>query len=179
MGFLMKQGRRIRRTILVIAVGLSLWQGSAPCCLGGGRDSALQKAFSEFFPKDSDLNTLLPKSGFSRSPRVVEVTNADVLLGYAVELKVTSRSGPFLILVAVSPEETVLDVQIPKYPHQRGRGVKKAEFLEQFNGAAYGERLTLGEQVDGVSGATSSSTAVTTGVRQALMLVHKYRKVDN
>ena len=164
---------------MIVVVGLSFWQGGTSCCMGGGKDSALQKAFSEVFPNASEVTTLTSKSRFSRGPRVVEISSDENLLGYAVELKVVSRSGPFLIQVAVAPDETVLDVQIPKYPHQRGRGVKKAVFLEQFNGVSYGEPLKVGEQIDAVSGATSSGTAVTTGVRQALILVHRYRKVED
>ena len=117
-------------------------------------------------------------SRLSSAPRIVEVRNGDVLLGFGVELKVKSRSGPFRMLVSVSPDEAVIDVQIPKYPHRRGRAVKKQTFLDQFNGVSYGEPLKLGEQVDGVSGATSSATALTGGVRQALLLVHRYRKVE-
>lgn len=174
----MKRTRTFRRSLMILTASLLFWQGGASCCMGGGKDSALQKAFSEVFPDASDLTLLTPKSSFSRVPRVVEMRNGENLLGYAAELKVVSRSGPFLIQVAVSADETVLDVQIPKYPHQRGRGVKKTVFLEQFKGVSYGEPLNVGEQIDAVSGATSSGTAVTTGVRQALLLVHKYRKED-
>ncbi|HSR88319.1 MAG TPA: FMN-binding protein [Pontiella sp.] len=163
---------------MVFAAGLVFWLGSTSLCMGGGRDSALQRAFKEVFPEVTGVKELTPKSPFSRVPRVLEMRDSENLLGYVVELKVVSRSGPFLIQVAVSAEETVLDVQIPKYPHQRGRGVKKTTFLDQFNGVAYGEQLILGEGVDGVSGATSSSSAVTTGVRQALVLVHRYRSDD-
>ena len=175
----MKRTRTLRRSLMIFTAGLFFWQGGASCCMGGGKDSALQKAFSDVFPEASELTILTPNTRFSRVPRVVEMRNGENLLGYAVELKVVSRSGPFLIQVAVSADETVLDVQIPKYPHQRGRGVKKSVFLEQFKGVSYGEPLKVGEQIDAVSGATSSGTAVTTGVRQALLLVHKYRKVQD
>jgi len=163
---------------MMVAAGLSFWQGSASWCMGGGGDSALQQAFKEVFPEVTDMEELTPKSLFSRGYRVVELRNGDALLGFGVEREVVSRSGPFRILVAVSVDETVLDVQIPKYPHQRGRGVKKSEFLEQFIGVSYGEPLAFGEQVDGVSGASSSGAAVTDGVRQALVLVHRYRNAD-
>jgi len=165
--------------MLILALGLSFWLGSASWCLGGGKDSALQKAFMEVFPEVSELTELTPKSRFSRDYRVFEIRNGDALLGYGVDREVVSRSGPFHILVAVSVDETVLDVQIPKYPHQRGRGVKKSSFLEQFEGVSYGEPLAFGEQIDGVSGASSSGAAVTDGVRQALILVHRYRNVDS
>jgi hypothetical protein len=163
---------------MIFLIGLSFWQGSASWCMGGGRDSALQKAFKEVFSKASDAKMLTPESRSLRSPCVLEMKNGDTPMGYGVELEVVSRSGPFLIWVAVSVDEAVLDVQIPKYPHRRGRGVKKKDFLEQFKGVSYGEPLALGEQIDGVSGATSSGTAVTDGVRRALMLVHRYRKVE-
>jgi hypothetical protein len=179
MGLLMKRKRTMRRSVMMCAVGFSFWLGSASWCMGGGKDSALQKTFKEVFPDASGVTMLSPQKRFSRGPRVAEIRNGENLLGYGVELEVVSRSGPFLIQVAVSLEETVLDVQIPKYPHQRGRGVKKTVFLEQFKGVSYGEPLNVGEQIDAVSGATSSGTAVTTGVRQALLLVHKYRKVQD
>jgi len=166
------------RSMLFSAIGLSLWLAGASMSFGGGSDSALQSAFMEVFPTASGMTMLTPKSRFSRTPQVLEVRNGESLLGYGVELQVVSRSGPFRIWVAISPEETVRDVQIPKYPHRRGRAVKKQVFLDQFSGAVYGEPLTLGEQVDGVSGATSSATALTGGVRQALLLVHRYRKVE-
>lgn len=157
---------------------MAVWFSAAVCSWGGGSDSALLKDFTEAFPAATHAKILLPTSGLSRTPRVVEVRNGDVLLGFGVELKVKSRSGPFRMLVSVSPAETVIDVQIPKYPHRRGRAVKKQTFLDQFKGAAYGDPLRLGEEIDGVSGATSSSTALTEGVRQALLLVHRYRKVE-
>ena len=102
------------------------------------------KAFKEVFPEASDTMLLSPKSRSSRVPQVLEIQNGEALQGYGVQLEVVSRSGPFLILVAVSVDETVMDVQIPKYPHQRGRGVKKTMFLEQFKGVSYGEPLKLG-----------------------------------
>ncbi len=174
----MKRGLARRHSMMVLAISLAFSLGSASWCMGGGRDAALQKAFNEVFPETSSVKVLTPKSRSSRAPRVLEMRNGENLLGYGVQLEVVSRSGSFRILVAVSIDETVLDVQIPKYPHQRGRAVKKTAFLEQFKGVSYGEPLALGDQIDGVSGATSSSTAVTTGIRQALLLVHKYRRVE-
>jgi hypothetical protein len=152
---------------------MTIWMSGAVCSWGGGSDSVLLKDFMAAFPIASHSKMLMSTSRFSSAPRIVELRNGDVLLGYGVELKVKSRSGSFRMLVAVSPDEAVIDVQIPKYPHQRGRGVRKKTFLGQFKGIKYGEPLKLGEQVDGVSGATSSSTAVVGGVRQALILIHR------
>lgn len=176
MGLLMIRRNGIRHSLLIRAAGLSIWLAGVPLSTAGGIDPALQSAFMEIFPTASNMKNLAPESRSSRTPHVLELRNGETLLGYGVSLKVVSRSGPFRILVAVSPDETVLDVKIPKYPHRRGRAVKKQTFLDQFKGAAYSEPLKLGEQVDGVSGATSSAKALTDGVRQALILVHRYRQ---
>ena len=178
MGILMKRSGKLRRSVLAPAMGLTLWLAGASLSLGNGVDPALQGEFQEVFPTATHAENLSTKSRSSRDPQVLELRNGDSLQGYGVAIYVVSRSGPFRILVSISPDETVMDVKIPKYPHRRGRAVKKQTFLDQFNGVSYGEPLTLGEQVDGVSGATSSATALTGGVRQALLLVHRYRKVE-
>jgi hypothetical protein len=152
---------------------MAVWFFGAVTSWGGKDDCAPPKELMEAFPTATRSTMLMSTSRFSSAPRIMEVRDGDVLLGYAVDLKVKSRSGSFRMLVAVSPEEAVIEVQVPNYPHRRGRGVRKQSFLQQFNGVTYGQPLRFGEQVDGVSGATSSSAAVTGGVRQALILIHR------
>ncbi|WP_372807955.1 FMN-binding protein [Pontiella sp.] len=159
--------------ISTFVTALSVWLGGAVLCMGSGNDSALQKHFNKVFPEATQMSFLLPKKNSPRSVRTLEVRKGKDLLGYGVEVEVVSRSGPFLVMVAVLPDETVSDVQIPKYPHKRGRAVLKRSFLAQFRGVSYGTPLILGKQVDGVSGATSSASAVTEGIRLALLLVHQ------
>ena len=143
---------------------------------GNEVDPALRDTLSEVFPTSSVWKILSAEASSSRDPQLVEVWNGDALLGYGVSLYPVSKSGPFRIVVAIAPDETVLSVTIPKYPHRRGRKVRKKSVLEQFSGVSYGAPLKLGEQVDGVSGATSSATALAGSVRQALHLVHQHRQ---
>lgn len=178
MGILMKRMGSLRRSILAPAMVLTLGLAGTSLSFGNGVDPALQGEFQALFPTVTHAKNLSKKSRSSRDPQVLELRTGDHLQGYGVAIYVVSRSGPFRILVSISPDETVMDVIIPKYPHRRGRAVKKQTFLDQFNGVSYGEPLKLGEQVDGVSGATSSATALTGGVRQALLLVHRYRQVE-
>lgn len=157
---------------LVFLIGLA----GASLSWGNEADPALQAVLTKVFPASKDWKNLSPKADSSRAPQVVEVRNGEVLLGYGVSLYPASKSGPFRIVVAISPDETVMAVKIPNYPHRRGRKVRRKSFLKQFNGVSYGEPLKLGGQVDGVSGATSSATALTRSVRQALYLVHRHRQ---
>lgn len=178
MGFLMKHGIGRTSGRRALCAAFSIWLGATCVCLGSGSNSALQKHFLKVFEGATDTASVEVKDQ-STPVKLVEVHKAGVLVGYGAEVQVVSRSGPFFIMVAVSPEEKVLDVQIPRYPHQKGRGVRKKRFLKQFGGAAYGSPLVVGEQVDAVSGATSSSHAVTGGVRKALMLVHQQRETNS
>ena len=155
---------------------LLLCLAAASLSWGNEADPAIRAVLTEVFPASNSWKNLSPESRSSRAPQLVEARNGDDLLGYGVALYPVSRSGPFRIVVVVAPDETVVAVKIPKYPHRRGRKVRRKSFLKQFNGVSYGEPLKLGEQVDGVSGATSSATALTGSVRQALLLVHRHRK---
>jgi len=110
--------------------------------LGREVDPAIRDALTEVFPASSSLKNLSPESRSSRDPQLVEARNGDALLGYGVSLYPVSRSGPFRIVVAVAPDETVVVVKIPKYPHRRGRKVRRKSFLEQFKGVSYGEPLS-------------------------------------
>ena len=163
------RGMRKGLVLLLCLAGTSLSWGDEV-------DPAFRAVLTEVFPASKGWKNISPKSRSSRDPQLVEARNGDTLLGYGVALYTASRSGPFRIVVAVAPDETVMAVKIPKYPHRRGRKVRRKTFLEQFKGVSYGEPLKLGEQVDGVSGATSSTNALTRGVRQALLLVHRHRQ---
>ncbi len=170
MGLLMNLGVPLKS--LVFLLGLAGASGA----WGSEVDSAFRASLSKVFPASNGWKNLSLESRSSRAPQLVEVRNGDALLGYGVSLYPASKSGPFRIVVAIAPDETVMSVRIPNYPHRQGRKVRKKSFLSQFNGVSYGVPLKLGEQVDGVSGATSSATALTRSVRRALLLVHQHRQ---
>jgi hypothetical protein len=153
---------------------MTIWVAFAPCSSVDGGDAVPLKPYLESFPSASRAEAVALDPRRYQSAQMVEIYKGEELLGYGVTLNVTSRSGKFSMQVAVSEDNAVIDVKVPDYPHARGRAVRKSRFLRQFKGCAYGEPLKLGEQIDGVSGATSSATAVTGGVRRALIMVHRH-----
>ncbi len=170
MGVLMNSGGVLKRLVFFLGLLPASWSW------GTEVDPAFMATLTNVFPVATRWKNLSMEPRSSRNPRLLEVWNGSVLLGYGVAMYPASRSGSFRIVVAIAPDETVMSVKIPNYPHRRGRKVRKAIFLSQFNGVAYGAPLKLGEQIDGVSGATSSATAITRSVRQALLLVHQHRQ---
>lgn len=70
--------------------------------------------------------------------------------------------------VAMDAEGKVRRVLLTAYRESIGGEVKSKRFMRQFEGKKYGSALQLGRDIDGISGATLSSRAVTAGVRKAV-----------
>lgn len=70
--------------------------------------------------------------------------------------------------VALDAEGQVRRVLLTAYRESIGGEVKSRRFMRQFEGKKYGSPLQLGRDVDGITGATLSSRAVTAGVRKAV-----------
>ncbi len=146
----------------------------APPVHGEELDRNLRAAFSEIFEEPD----VLEKVSGTNGPVIYRVLKSGEVAGYGVVTIPVGMSGPFRTLVAATPECSVKAVKILNYPHRRGRGVRKRSFLKQFEGARHGKPLELGEQIDGVSGATVSAEALTRSVRRALLLSEKYCRSD-
>ena len=94
-------------------------------------------------------------------------TNGD-LLGYAASVAPTGFGGAMDIMVGVGSDGSVIGIKIVSHSETPGLGsrVDSDSFLGQYKGLA-GE-LTVGKDVDAITGSTISSKAVTKGVNSAL-----------
>lgn len=88
--------------------------------------------------------------------------------GYCVSTVTSGYGGDINLIVGVSPDKTVKGVKVVSMNETAGLGSKtrNTAFLDQFIGKS--TPLTVGENVDAVSGATVSSKAVTEGIKKAL-----------
>lgn len=91
-----------------------------------------------------------------------------LLLGYCVNTSGSGYVGPVELMVGIDAEHKVSGIRIISISETPGVGskVKKDNFLSQFLGI--GEAVEVGDGVDGISGATFSSKAVTEAVNRAL-----------
>ena len=90
------------------------------------------------------------------------------LLGYAASVAPTGFGGAMDIMVGVSADGTVVGIKIVSHSETPGLGsrVDSDSFLGQYKGL--GGVLTVGKDVDAITGSTISSRAVTKGVNSAL-----------
>jgi hypothetical protein len=118
----------------------------------------------------------------SRRPedaKISEIKGDSGLLGYCVESKVVSRSGPFKIRVLLDPQVYVKQVTVISYPWDRGRDVRKHAFTSQFEGKGPKDPIRVGKDIDAMTGATISSRVMAEGVRDTIKLIELVKENIN
>ena len=101
---------------------------------------------------------------------VYAVYAGEMWIGYAVDLNSRGFGGDINMIVGIGADGTVCGVRVVSHAETPGLGSRAtlADYLDYFIGV--GERLTVKEDVDAISGATISSKAVVAGINLALSL---------
>lgn len=170
----------LRMFSISIAVTLLMIAAVLPGC-GGTSSIAEKKAsiVSEVFAQTNQTFQTVPVDDVTGGqatarPNVSRITDTTgVLLGYAVQMQVVSRSGPFTILVVTGPELCVKRAEVLAYRAKRGRDVRLPAFTSQFAGKCPHDPIRLDRDIDAITGATLSSRAMTGGVRKTLQILSK------
>ena len=176
------RSRPIHLTLLTLALVL------VPAAGGAEVFAAKNEALAEAFPDaDSiDPHTLvLDDAKAARIERrsqgalesrlaTIHIAKKDgVILGYAIIDVHTVRTFPEAFLVVLDPEGRVRDTRILAF-YEPPEYMPPARWLDQFAERKLDAELSLGGAIHGISGATLSSRAVTTGVRRALALYETF-----
>lgn len=95
-----------------------------------------------------------------------EAKKGGAVAGHVAQITVNGFGGPIEIMIGLDLDQTVTGISVggSKFAETAGLGARTKEpaFTSQFAGVH--APLTLGTDVDAVTGATISSTAVTNGV---------------
>ena len=70
--------------------------------------------------------------------------------------------------VGINQEGEVRHIEILEYREAHGGEIRNAAWRAQFDGKHYGDAVRLGEDIQGISGATLSCEHVTDGIRRLL-----------
>lgn len=130
--------------------------------------------------QDLARKELIPEAGsftevtLSRSvDKVSGVYEADTG-GYVITASGKGYGGDVVVMVAFEADGTIRQIKVTEQAETKGIGSKVVtlpdgqSFWDQFGGKAASETLTVGGNIDKVSGATISSRAVTTAVNNAI-----------
>ena len=96
------------------------------------------------------------------------------MVGYALEDAVTGKWGPIHYLLGVDPGGKIRKIVVLAFKEKRGRPIAKPRFLRQFTNKTLKDPLKLRRDINGISGATISSQAITGGIKKLLYIFEEY-----
>lgn len=163
---------------MTVVASLAMLTIVSSCDTPASSFSERREIVTQIFPSAVDIVEIpffigqgVQLSGRPDSSKVSEIRGDSGLLGYNVESKVVSRSGPFRIRILLDPQLYVKQATVISYPWDRGRDVCKLAFTSQFDGKGPADPIRLGQDIDAMSGATISSRVMADGVRNSIKLI--------
>ena len=135
-----------------------------------------QAALAKVLPGAEDLTELPLDSDAGIVKAVYKPADSSPVQGYAVQVAPAGFDGEISMMVGIDAEGKVVAISIISHTETAGLGAvaaadsaKGQAFRQQFVGAD--AALTVGSDIDALTGATITSSAVTDGVNAALEYV--------
>ncbi|HHY60442.1 MAG TPA: 4Fe-4S binding protein [Clostridia bacterium] len=155
-----------QRMLIILVALVLLWAGIVHQRLGSREHTLV--LLQEVFPAAVSYQ---PAGGKYPAYRVLDEQQRPV--GYAVLAQASGYGGPLTVLVGLDAGGKVVRVQITRH-HETPLYLKlvlEEGFLERFYGKTFGDPLVLGQDLDGVSGATVSAQGIAAAVGKAVRQV--------
>jgi len=130
------------------------------------KDASVQLSVAQM----REIESLSGLPARSANWRVVSAWQGDRLLGHMVLDDVIGKVELISYAVGLSADAHITQVEILTYRESHGFEIRNAAWRRQFVGKATGDKLTVGDGIGNISGATLSSTHVTDGVRRIAAL---------
>jgi len=146
-----------------IRLGVVLWL-AACWFIGSSRGRAdLEPFFELAYPNAKQIVRI------SDELHRAEAADGSVL-GFVSAASASGYGGPLAVAVAVDPEGAVASLSVVRHRETPAfvERLKRAKFLDRLASRSHDDPIRLDDDVDGVSGATYSSLALTQGVRRAV-----------
>lgn len=114
-------------------------------------------------------------SGFiKKGDRLFRVSQGGNASGYLLATRALGRYDYFDYLLAYAPDLTVLGLKVTTYRSSHGAAICQKNWLSQFTGYT-GESLSLGKEIDAISGATISATSLVEDLKRTYQLMHNLK----
>lgn len=96
--------------------------------------------------------------------------------GTVVVVNEAGKEGPLQALIAFNPAGQIYDLGFTVFGEDKGKGALNWNFLKQFIDKKPGDPFVLGNDVDGISGATWTSTSVVSATEKAAIVFAEFMK---
>ncbi|MEL6122363.1 MAG: hypothetical protein AAFR14_01475, partial [Bacteroidota bacterium] len=115
----------------------------------------IQKALSDTYETAETIDMSLIETdipgGEKRNGELYQLNAANMLVGYAFVGIAPSMKNVFDYIVMLEPDWTIRKCKVLIYREQHGRQIGSRRWLKQFDGRSPGQKLILGEEIDGIS----------------------------
>jgi Na+-translocating ferredoxin:NAD+ oxidoreductase RnfG subunit len=152
-----------------------LREADAPRALFPESTSATRNVLELSDEELAALSKALGRKVEARSYAYLEVRNDEGTVGFIFMLEVIGQSQPIAFAVGVTADGVLLDVQVMVYREPQGEAISEKRFRKQFVGKRLADPITLGKDIDAISGATISSRSATFAARKGLALAQVLR----
>lgn len=105
-----------------------------------------------------------------------KVTKNGEAIGFAVLDNVYGKSLPITFLVIFDSNNTIINSSIVKYREPYGGAVRSEKWNQQFVNKDSSSGFEVGEDIDGISGATISVKSVSKGIHKLVLLMPKIKE---
>ncbi len=106
------------------------------------------------------------------------IKSASETQGYIYVGEAPSMKNVFDYAILLSEDLEIVNTKVLIYREKHGRQIGMKRWLKQFFGMTSKDRPTLGDNVDGISGATISATSMTNSVREVLSTIEYLKSHD-
>jgi hypothetical protein len=165
---MLKKVHNLIGIVVVITATISIL--TLPGCESAGAPAGLE-ASRQIFPSATEVSTLSLGPSSPEFPKVFQIKGPSGLLGYCVDHRVVSRSGPFMINVILDDRLYIKRATVTSYPAERGRQVRSRRFTGQFEGKGPKDPIQIGKDIDAITSATISSRVMAQGIRNIVKLL--------
>ena len=148
------------------------------------RDNSEKHIFSQF-TKDININMYTyeitneirkkvqkaTKQSFYREKLYYwNISKKDTTIAYAFLDNVKGKSMPITFLVIMNKEGKIINTTVIKYREAYGGQVGQKNWLAQFNNYNNNSNYTIGDDIDGITGATISVNSLSKGIQKITVL---------
>ncbi|MBD3226105.1 MAG: FMN-binding protein [Caldithrix sp.] len=165
------------KLFMLILCPLLLWGGpiqkSAETTIRNQFKQAITLQFDKYqLPPDikKDIEKEVHQSFFMDQVYLWQIFRQDSLVGYALLDNVRGKSLPITFMVLFNGRAEITSSHIVKYRESIGGAVSNPQWQKQFTGKDASSGFSVGDHIDGISGATISVHAVSKGIRKLALL---------
>ncbi len=126
-----------------------------------------EAALTDIFPELTEYQAL--ELAYENVSAVYAIKGGENYVGYAAEVSPNGFGGDVNLIVGIDLDRNVKGIKVISHSETPSVGTKALDdaYLSRYS-ALGGEQLTLGADIDAVSGATITSTAINSGVNACL-----------